>query len=117
MKYLEQQNKAQQLLTTLAQKAWESTTFKEQLINNPIAAIEEATGKDLSKLNDKRIVVEDQTDESIIYLNIPAQPSIDNIQLTEEELETIAGGLSPTVAYVAGAALGIGICWLVDRYL
>lgn len=115
---IEQREKGAELLKILAQKAWESTAFKEQLIKNPVTTIEQVTGKDLKNLNDKRIVVEDQTDESVIYLNIPAKVSnFDELELTEEQLEQIAGGITPTVAYVAGAAIGIGVCWLVDRYL
>jgi hypothetical protein len=114
---IEQQEKGAGLLKTLVQRAWESAAFKEQLIKNPVATIEEVTGKDLTNLNDKRIIVEDQTDESVIYLNIPAKVSFDELELTEEQLEQIAGGITPTVAYVAGAAIGIGVCWLVDKYL
>jgi hypothetical protein len=114
---IEQQQKGAELLQTLAQKAWESSAFKEQLVKNPVATIEQVTGKSLTNLNDKRIVVEDQTDESVIYINIPAKVSMDDLSLTEEQLEQIAGGITPTVAYVAGAAIGIGVCWLVDRYL
>jgi hypothetical protein len=113
---LEQQEKGAELLKTLAQKAWESTTFKEQLISNPEVAIEQVIGKKLTNF-DKKIVVEDQTDESVIYLNIPAQPKMDELELTEEELEQVAGGITPTVTYVVGVAAGLGICWLVDRYL
>jgi hypothetical protein len=112
---VEQQEKGADLLKNLTQKAWESAAFKDQLINNPTATIEQVTGKSLKDLGDKRIVVEDQTDESVIYINIPAKMDIDNLELTEEELELIAGGLTPVV-YVAGAAIGFGICWLIDRY-
>jgi hypothetical protein len=48
------------------------------------------------------VVVEDQTNPSIIYLNIPAKPDYSNIELTDEQLEVIAGG-------EIGIALGIGI--------
>jgi class IIb bacteriocin, lactobin A/cerein 7B family len=109
MTYLEQQQKGQQLLAILTQKSWESPTFKEQLINNPVAAIGLATGKDVSFLNDKKIIVEDQTDSDVIYINIPAQPNLDDMQLTEEELEMIAGGVTPF--YVLGAAIGFGLAW------
>jgi hypothetical protein len=113
---IEQQKKGAELLQTLVQKAWESTTFKEQLINNPVAAIEQVTGKDIKDLGDKKIIVEDQTDESVIYINIPAKISLSELELTEEQLEQIAGGITPA-AYVAGAAIGLGVCWLVDRYM
>lgn len=110
---IEQQKKGAELLKTLTQKAWESASFKEQLVKNPTAAIEQVTGKTLSNLDGKRIVVEDQTDSSIIYLNIPAKLDLNELELTEEQLEMISGGVTP-VAYVAGVALGIGVCAVVD---
>jgi hypothetical protein len=113
MTYLEQQQKGKELLANLTQKAWESSAFKEQLINNPVAAIGEITGKDVSFLNDRKIVVQDQTDSSVIYINIPAQPNIDDMQLTEEELEMIAGGVTPF--YVAGALVGFGLAWAASN--
>lgn len=109
---LEQQEKGAELVKILAQKAWESSAFKEQLVKNPIAAIKEVTGKDLTHLSDKRIVVEDQTDESVIYFNIPAKVNLDELELTEEQLEMLAGGILPIVAYAIGAGIGFGLCWL-----
>lgn len=114
MTYLEQQEKGVELLRTLTMKAWESATFKEQLIKNPVATIEQVTGKDLSFLGDKKIVVQDQTDDSVIYINIPAQPKIDELELTEEQLELVAGGATPA-AYAAGVVVAIGVCWLVSH--
>lgn len=112
---IEQQVKGAELLKTLAQKAWESSAFKEQLINNPVATIGQVTGNDLANLNGKRIVVEDQTDESVIYLNIPAKVDLDELELTEEQLETISGGSTPICgAYVAGAVLGYAVCWALS---
>ena len=108
----EQQEKGSELVRTLAQKAWESAAFKEQLIKNPVATIEQVTGKSLPNLNDRRIVVEDQTDESVIYFNIPAKINTDELELTEEQLEMIAGGILPIVAYAIGAGIGFGLCWL-----
>ncbi|MDR6158250.1 MULTISPECIES: class IIb bacteriocin, lactobin A/cerein 7B family [Chryseobacterium] len=110
---IEQQEKGAELMKTLTQKAWENAAFKDQLVKNPVAAIEQATGKQISDLNGKRIVVEDQTDDSVIYLNIPAKVDLNELELTEEQLEMISGGLTPA-AYVAGVALGIGVCALVD---
>lgn len=110
---IEQQKKGAELLKTLTQKAWESASFKEQLVKNPTATIEQVTGKTLSNVDGKRIVVEDQTDSSVIYLNIPAKLDLNELELTEEQLEMISGGVTPA-AYVAGVALGIGVCALVD---
>lgn len=114
MNHLEQQQKGVEFLSVLTQKAWESPEFKNLLLNDPKAAIEQATGRDLSSL-DRKIIVTDQTDPSAIYINIPAQPTIDEMELTEEQLELVAGGGTPF--YVLGAAVGVGVCWLVDKYI
>lgn len=107
---LEQQNQANELLQSLIAKAWESTSFKEQLISNPVKTIGTVTGNDLTAL-DQKIVVEDQTDSSVIYLNIPRKAYIDNFELTDEQLEAVSGGDIVTIAavatvFIAAATLG-----------
>jgi hypothetical protein len=85
----------QKLYAELVQKAWENADFKKELIANPVAAIEKFTGKKLNLPAGKTIVVRDQTDDSVVYINIPAaakQP-VDS-QLSEEQLESVAGGVS-----------------------
>lgn len=109
---VEQQEKGAALIRTLAQKAWESSAFKEQLIKDPVVAIAQVTGKNLTIPDNKRIVVEDQTDESVIYLNIPAKVDLDELELTEEQLELVAGGIIPILV---GFAVGTGVCWLVSK--
>lgn len=113
---LEQQEKSAELMKTLRQKAWESSAFKEQLIKNPVEVIEQVVGQGLLNLDGKRIVIEDQTDESIIYLNIPQNVNIDELELTEEQLEMIAGGVTPVLAaYAAGVCIGVGLCWVASH--
>jgi arginyl-tRNA synthetase len=84
----------QKLYAEIVQKAWEDTSFKEELIANPVATIEKFTGKKMSLPEGKTIVVRDQTDESTVYINIPAasKQSVD-AELSEEQLETVAGGM------------------------
>lgn len=64
----------QKLYAEIVQKAWEDTAFKAELVVNPVAAIEKLTGKKLNLPEGKTIVVRDQTDESVVYINIPATP-------------------------------------------
>lgn len=111
---IEQQKQSAELVSTLARKAQESSAFKEQLINDPTAAIREVTGKNFTIPENHGIIVEDQTDESIIYLNIPTKPDLDSLELTEEQLELLSGGTSPG-CYVGAVALGYGVCWLIDH--
>lgn len=105
----EQQEKSVELIRTFVERAQESASFKDQLVKNPTAAIEEFTGQSLVIPAGKTIVVEDQTNESIIYLNLPAEPDFNELELTEEQLEMIAGGISPTLiavgyGFMAGVA-------------
>lgn len=121
MKYtLEQQQEGTQLMRVLVEKAWESANFKDQLVKDPIATIENFIGKKFVLPEEKKVVIEDQTDDSIIYFNIPAEPNINELELTEEQLEMIAGGVTPTVivaAYVGGFVVGAGATLLAGYLL
>lgn len=90
---LEQREKNQQMLNSLHQECWKNENFKQQLIQNPKAILENFIGETI-KLEDnvKSIIVSDQTDSNIVYLNIPAKVDLENIELSEDELEMISGG-------------------------
>lgn len=92
MKLTEQQKKSQELLHTIITKAWDDEAFKQELIDNPLEAIEKATGERIKLPEGKTLIVKDQTDDSKIYINIPAEPNMEDIELNEEQLEAIAGG-------------------------
>jgi len=76
----------------IVQKAWEDPQFKRELMANPAEAIEKAIGYKLNLPEGKTLVVRDQTDESTVYINIPAKPNMEDIELDEEQLEVVAGG-------------------------
>ena len=76
----------------IVQKAWDDADFKKELTANPVNAIEKLMGTKLDLPAGKTLVVRDQTDESTVYINIPAKPVLDDIELNEEQLEVIAGG-------------------------
>ena len=59
----------QRMYAEVIQKAWEDAEFKNELINNPVAAIEKLTGKKLNLPEGKKLVVRDQTDESAISVS------------------------------------------------
>ncbi|UKB83913.1 NHLP leader peptide family RiPP precursor [Chryseobacterium sp. MEBOG06] len=105
MTTLEQQ-KGEDLIKTLIEKAWANPEFKKQLVNNPAETIGSIVGKDLGATmpNGKKLVVVDQTDDSTFYLNIPSQPQID-VELKEEELEQVSGGAGGPL-YDAGVWVG-----------
>lgn len=85
--------KEQKLYQDVIQKAWEDAEFKKELIANPLDAVEKLTGIRLNLPEGKTIVVRDQTDESKVYINIPAKPNMDDVELKEEQLESVAGGI------------------------
>jgi hypothetical protein len=84
----------QKFYAEIVEKAWEDAEFKKELVANPVAAIEKFTGKKLNLPAGKTFVVRDQTDESAIYINIPAasKKTVDT-QLNDEQLEAVAGGI------------------------
>ena len=92
MELTEKQKKSQELLQTIITKSWEDESFKQELIANPIKSIEELTGEKLNIPEGKTFVVRDQTDESTVYINIPAPTMKDDVELNEEQLEAVAGG-------------------------
>nr|WP_294924927.1 NHLP leader peptide family RiPP precursor [uncultured Flavobacterium sp.] len=84
----------QKLYAQVVQKAWDDAAFKNELVADPVAAIEKFTGKKMNLPEGKTLVVRDQSDDSAIYINIPAvskQPV--DAELSEEQLEVVAGGI------------------------
>ncbi len=98
-------------MATLAQKAWKSAAFKEQLVKDPAATIKEVTGYTFAE--NVKVVIEDQTDESVIYLNIPRKVDYNNFELTDEQLELVAGGEAVGLIliglFAAGLSIGLAI--------
>lgn len=86
------EDKKEQIIQTVISKAWEDAEFRKELLVNPVEAIERLTGVEVIVPEGKELVIVDQTDKSKVYVNIPSEPEIDNIELTEEQLEAIAGG-------------------------
>ena len=110
----EEIGKRKELSQALVTKAWKSSTFKERLINNPETVIAEFIDNKSFKSSAK-IVVEDQTDPNIIYLNIPKKVNIDNIELTDEELELVSGGGTSQNGWNPIKWIGTGAAWLYDH--
>ncbi len=84
--------KDQKLYATIVQKAWEDKAFKDELMANPVAAIEKLSGETFNLPNGKTLVVKDQTDSSKVYINIPPRPKTDDMELSETQLDAVSGG-------------------------
>ncbi len=85
--------KEQKLYAEIIQKAWEDSQFKQELMENPATAIEKLTGQKIQLPAGKTLVVKDQTDEANIYINIPAKSNFEDVELNENQLEAVSGGL------------------------
>lgn len=107
--------KGQKLYDTLIQKSFSDNDFKDLLIKDPETAIEKVMGTNLNIPVGRKIVVEDQSDNSKIYINIPRNMTMDDLELSSEELEMVSGGTSPTTS-TWGCAVGIvtGVVQIVD---
>ncbi|MEO0581438.1 MAG: TOMM propeptide domain-containing protein [Bacteroidota bacterium] len=93
--------KNQKIISQLFERSWADPAFKEKLVANPEDTIRAATGDSLDLPKGKTLVVVDQSDSSKVYLNIPAELDMDEIELTDEQLELIAGGSSVADAAAA----------------
>jgi len=82
----------QQILSRVFQKAWEDEGYKEELLEHPVVAVERIAGQAIS-LRGRKLRVSDQTDPAKIYINIPLKPdAMDDAELTEDQLDHVAGG-------------------------
>ena len=103
-------NQEQNLNSQVVQKAWDDAEFKKELIANPVVTMEKLTNEKISLPEGQKLVVVDQSDESTVYFNIPKRIDVDSLQLTEEQLEQVAGGITPTfVAFGYGFTVGVAI--------
>lgn len=96
----------------IIRQCWENESFRKDVTMRPIPTIEKYLGETVNLDDGKKLVIEDQTDESTVYFNIPAQPNLDELELSEEQLSLVAGGATPTtiilitVCFTAGVVIG-----------
>ncbi|GAB3244590.1 hypothetical protein GCM10027346_42340 [Hymenobacter seoulensis] len=103
---------SQNLYAKVVQKAWEDAQFKQELMASPVEAIEKLTGQKLNLSEGQMLVVRDQTDESTVYINIPAQPkNLADVELNEEQLEAVAGGVDGTIGCIPDIFNNPGGCF------
>jgi hypothetical protein len=100
---VEQKNIAERLVGAVVQKAQKDKVFRAELINNPHQTLEKFSNAKGTISRSVNIVVDDQTDESKQYLILPKKYEVDDFDLTDEQLEMIAGG--------EGIVLGTALAW------
>jgi len=83
----------QEVLSQVISECWSNPNFKDEFIANPAGAIETLTGQTVVLPEGmENIQVVDESNPTTVYINIPAEPNLDNIELTEQELELVSGG-------------------------
>jgi hypothetical protein len=82
----------QEILQSVVKKAWKEPAFKNNLIQNPVATIENYLGHPINLPNGKNLAFVDQTDATTIFINIPAEPNMEDMELNEEQLDVVSGG-------------------------
>lgn len=95
------------IINDLIIKSTNDSKFKAEFINNPKKVIEDSY--EFKVYDNVKLVVEDQSDENKIFINIPRKPDLNEVELTDEELEKVAGGGTPAVV-----GLGILACAIYD---
>lgn len=83
----------EQLFQQVITEAWENAEFKAELLVNPVAAIEKLTGRSLTLPEGKTLVVRDQTADNTMFINIPAKEEVEDVELSDEQLEAVSGGV------------------------
>jgi hypothetical protein len=71
----------------LLAKAWHDASFKQALLQNPKAVVEQEFGTALPAEVTMRVVAEDARTQ---YLVLP--PALSDLELSDEQLEQVAGG-------------------------
>ena len=98
----------EKVFQTVINKAWDDENYRQQLVSSPAQAIKSATGYDIPA--DAKVVVLDQTDPSVMHINIPPKPNYDNMELSDEQLEVVAGGevwIATLIVSAAGAGSAV----------
>lgn len=86
-------NSRAELEQKLIEQAWENETFKQELINNPKAVINRESRQQLPEELEVEVL---QETANKVYLVLPENPAqiADEAELSEENLERVAGGVN-----------------------
>ncbi|WP_163407297.1 TOMM propeptide domain-containing protein [Flavobacterium ajazii] len=86
----------ERILESIVKKAWTDPVFKNNLITSPVATLENFLGQPIHLPEGKTISVVDQSNTSVIFINISPNPNLveveDDTELSEEQLDIISGG-------------------------
>jgi Nitrile hydratase, alpha chain len=92
------------LETALIEKCWRDPDFKKQVISDPKGMLERHTGQ---KLPEQIKIFIHEEDANTLHFSIPAAPS-NLTELSDDDLERVAGGTELIVGVIAGTAAVVG---------
>jgi hypothetical protein len=84
------------LETQLIEKAWKAPDFRKDVVRDPKGMLEKHLGK---RLPDQLRIVIHEEDSNTLHFSVPPSPT-DTSELSDEELEKIAGGTEITFVLV-----------------
>lgn len=87
----------QKALQSIVMKAWEDHEFKQNLLADPKTTIENFLGYSLNLPVGKNLIVTDQTDANTVFINLPAEPEMEDVELNEDQLDMVSGGGNPII--------------------
>lgn len=102
---------------SIIEEAQNSESFKSNILANPKKAIAEKFPEIPKFENDVEIMVEDQSSSEYVYINIPRKVNFEDIVLSDEDLELVAGGATPggaaAILTTVGCGVALGVCLIV----
>jgi hypothetical protein len=90
--------------TTLIAKAWHDAAYKQALLRDPKAVVAREFGAPLPAEVSMQVVAEDAHTQ---YLVLP--PALSDLELSDEQLEQVAGGEVGLITTVVLSVLGVGV--------
>jgi hypothetical protein len=94
------------LETRLIERAWKDPGFRKQIITDPKGLLERRLGQ---KLPEELKISVHEEDANTLHFSIPAPPS-NTAELSDEDLEKVAGGTGDlSVATAETALLGVTV--------
>ena len=88
---------------TLVAKAWKDEAYKQALVDSPRETVQKEFGVEVPEDIKLSFLAEDASN---VYLQLP--PDVENVELSDEQLESVAGGEAVITVAVIGA-VGLGI--------
>jgi hypothetical protein len=80
----------QEIEAQIIAKVWRDEAYKQELLNNPKAVIERELGRPLNNPNANLQILEENVNQ--FYFVLPMKPNLSEVELNEEQLESVAGG-------------------------